>query len=419
MNDVAMVAGPGGVASPETRHGQPQRQRSGALVIGPVSRTVLDGIATVSSRIELPTTAHDLWFRAPSDAATTNTVDPFLIACLPTAMALRLPVVVQAGTVSRQLMANLPAVQAILRHWHRDLTSVDITAAASEAKAAGQGLATFFSGGVDSFYTTLKHRERLSSLVLVHGFDIALENTILRERVRGNLMRAAASLGLRLIEVETNQRTLTDPFVSWPLIQFGPALASVGVLLAGAAREVLIPASESYAHLDPCGSHPLLDPLWSTEAVAIRHDGAEATRNEKIAFIGRTPAVLSSLRVCWENRDNAYNCGRCEKCLRTMIALEAAGLLSQCQTFDVPLTAANVRRMSIPMDLMYHHVEENLRALRSAGRDGRLVRALEHAVARYQAASIASRLGRLGVSRWPLVVWSLGRAAVARLSRRR
>jgi hypothetical protein len=387
-------------------------------VIGPIRRTQLDGVATVSSRIDLPSGGDELWFRAPSDATTSVSADSFLIACLPTAMALRLPVVVQGGVVSSRLVQGLSVVQQILCKWNREFAPVEIIASVSESSAAGHGLAAFFSGGVDSFYTVLKHRERLSSLVLVHGFDMALENAALREHVRGVLGHCAATMGLRLIEVETNQRALTDRFVSWPLTQFGPALASVAVLLSAVSNEVLIPASESYAHLDPCGSHPLLDPLWSTEAVVIRHDGAEASRNEKIASIGRTPAVLSSLRVCWENPDNAYNCGRCEKCLRTMIALEAVGLLKQCTAFDVPLTTAAVRRMSIPLDLMYYHVEENLQVLRSTGQHQALVRALEHAVSRYEAATIARRLAKLGVLRWPLVAEAFGRACAARVRRR-
>ncbi len=42
------------------------------------------------------------------------------------------------------------------------------------------GIACFFSGGVDSFYTLLKHREEITHIIFVHGFDIALEDHSLR-----------------------------------------------------------------------------------------------------------------------------------------------------------------------------------------------------------------------------------------------
>jgi hypothetical protein len=396
-----------------------QPRPSRRMVIGSIGRTESGGMATVAGRIDLPEGGHDMWFRAPAPAIPSASADPFLIACLPVAMSLGLPVVIENGAVSRQLMARLETAQQILRSWNHGFSVVPVSAPVHEFPARAAGSAAFFSGGVDSFYTALRHRDRLSSLVLIHGFDMALENVPLRDRVRAVLAPCVASLGLSLVEVETNQRAFTDRFVSWPLTQFGPALASVGVLLSGLAHEVLIPASESYAHPDPCGSHPLLDPLWSTEAVTICHDGADATRNEKIASIGRSPGVLSALRVCWENPDDAYNCGRCEKCLRTMISLEAVGLLKDCSVFDAGLTTAAVRRMSIPLDLMFYHVEENLRVLKTTGTHAELVHALEHAVARYQAASIAKRLGALGLRRWPLVAWALGKGAVARARRGR
>lgn len=50
------------------------------------------------------------------------------------------------------------------------------------------------------------------------------------------------------------------------------------------------------------------------------------------------PKARAFLRVCWQNPDNAYNCCRCEKCIRTMLALEALGGLDQCPTFPLPLT---------------------------------------------------------------------------------
>jgi len=41
---------------------------------------------------------------------------------------------------------------------------------------------------------------------------------------------------------------------------------------------------------------------------------------------------MDTLRVCWENRGGRYNCGTCEKCLRTMAELYLAGALERCRT---------------------------------------------------------------------------------------
>src|SRR5574337_867736 len=51
------------------------------------------------------------------------------------------------------------------------------------ALPTGRKVAVFFSGGLDSFYTLLKRRNEIDSLVFIHGFDIPLENVALREQV--------------------------------------------------------------------------------------------------------------------------------------------------------------------------------------------------------------------------------------------
>src|SRR5207237_184203 len=179
------------------------------------------------------------------------------------------------------------------------------------------------SGGLDSFYTLLKHREEITHLILVHGFDMELRAVRRREQVANVLKRAAADLGKPLIEVETNLRAFADRYVGWSEHYFGSALASVALLLSGVLGKVYVGASftEEVSVPMPWGSHPHLDPLWSTEATKIVFDGMECGRPAKAARIADSEVALHSLRVCWESPDGTYNCGRCEKCLRTMVNL--------------------------------------------------------------------------------------------------
>jgi hypothetical protein len=78
----------------------------------------------------------------------------------------------------------------------------------------------------------------------------------------------------------------------------GAALASVGLLFQHLFHKVLIPATFSYSDLPPWGSHPLLDPLWSTEVTDFEHDGAEAMRVDKAAYVSRHETAMTWLRVC-------------------------------------------------------------------------------------------------------------------------
>ncbi|MGI8756518.1 MAG: hypothetical protein ACR2MB_11780, partial [Acidimicrobiales bacterium] len=45
------------------------------------------------------------------------------------------------------------------------------------------------------------------------------------------------------------------------------------------------------------------------------------------------PLVHRHLRVCWRNVDGLTNCGRCEKCVRTMVMFAGADQLQHCATF--------------------------------------------------------------------------------------
>lgn len=266
--------------------------------------------------------------------------DAFLPATLMPAMARREPLVLDEP-VSPRLVGAVSTIQDILNAWVRhtevergerpawERVQVDARSRpAGSVAAGGRGAACFFTGGVDSFYTALKRRDELSALVYVHGFDVALEATELRARVADGVRAAAEGLGLPLLEVETDVRTASDGWLFWEDFH-GAALASVALLLARRFSSVFVPATNSYAHLGPLGSHPLLDPLWSTEEVEIVHDGCEATRREKIVALAGCEPAHRWLRVCWENRDGAYNCGRCEKCLRTGMELRLVGLADE------------------------------------------------------------------------------------------
>jgi hypothetical protein len=387
--------------------------RVAPIVIRAPEQHTSEGRTTVIARLEVLGKGQDLWFRGPQGLLRAEGADAFVITCLPTAMKLGAQMVVE-DAVSPKLLASLDTVQDILCKWHPGFRRVAIQAQPPKPRPApaADRVAAFFSGGVDSFYTALKHRETLAALVLVHGFDMALEKVELRSRVSEALREAASALGKPLLEIETNSRTITDPHADWLYQQFGPALAGVAMLLDGFDR-VLVPSGKSYANLDVVASHPLLDPLWSTEYRALLHDGCERDRPEKVAAISDSPAVWRWLRVCWRNPGDTYNCGRCEKCIRTMLNLQAAGVLERCSAFDAELTPARVVAVEIPNQLVAYNYEQALRALRTAGSRPDLTRALEQTLARNRLKRVVAALGEL-----PALLPALVARSVQRLTRR-
>jgi hypothetical protein len=73
------------------------------------------------------------------------------------------------------------------------------------------------------------------------------------------------------------------------------------------------------------GSNPVTDPLWGMPSVEFVYDGGNYDRIGKISRIARSRECHERLRVCWRNEPGLMNCGKCEKCLRTIITFLAVG----------------------------------------------------------------------------------------------
>lgn len=332
-----------------------------------------------SLRVSFAATGED--FGAEMDPLLPLTLLPAMV----TGSSLRLP-----GKVSPKLVSSLPKIQDLLCLWGEEHWDAKFRRVPVEVKVQGElaeqqrasGVACFFSGGVDSFYTLLKHLGEVTHIIFVHGFDITLKNQSLRARASHAAREVARELGKTLIEVETNLRSFSDPLINWDRYH-GAALASVGLLFQHLFGRVLIPSSFTYADLFPWGTHPLLDPLWSTELTQFEHDGCEATRIDKVTYISDNETAMKWLRVCWVNPSDAYNCGRCAKCRLTMVNLLVAGALERCKTLPDTLKAGPtgvVARMNPQDPAATAFARQNIQALGRLGGAPELARALAQAM---------------------------------------
>ena len=73
---------------------------------------------------------------------------------------------------------------------------------------------------------------------------------------------------------------------------------------------------------------------FSTRALKLYSEGAALTRYEKMKDLLQFPYARKYLHVCCQ--DEGGNCGKCFKCKRTMVALDALGILDEfSDVFDV------------------------------------------------------------------------------------
>jgi hypothetical protein len=277
--------------------------------------------------------------------------------------------------VSPRLAASIQTIVDIYIGWVPTLRRPNIRCETAPTASSLGHRGLFFSCGVDSFHTLMKN-DSVSHLIFISGFDVRLGNPTLLETIMGHAAKVAAEAGRTLVVVESNARQLLEPLLAWKF-SHGPALASAALAVGGLLGTCLIPSSHAYDELIPWGSHPLLDPLWSTEALEFEHYGCAAHRVDKIRAIADWPLALSHLRVCWPDWTQDYNCGRCEKCVRTMLALHAAGALDRAATFPNGLNAGLLREVSlINGDSSIHFMQELVSKLGMTPRDAELKRGI-------------------------------------------
>lgn len=294
-----------------------------------------------------------LWYRAPKSQALASPGDAFVVAALLPAMATGEKLEVEpALAVSPRLLRNLILFQDVYHRWNPALRIVPVEASARPAVRLHEGTLLFFSGGVDSMFTFLKRWDEIEQVAYIKSFDFPVADADFRTAQARN-SSFVRDRGRSIVPIETNANDFGYHHNLSVHLFFGSLLASVAHLLG--YRRALISAPTSYGKLAPLGSHPLTDPLWSSEAVEIVHEGAEARRIDKIVRLAQDPEALAHLQVC--ARGIARNCGECHKCVRTMTPLAVLGVSTPAFP---PLPAlSKIRRMRIKKESESIFVREN------------------------------------------------------------
>lgn len=83
-----------------------------------------------------------------------------------------------------------------------------------------------------------------------------------------------------------------------------------------------------------CGSYEMLSlPLFSTHNLRIYSEGEGLSRMDKLKKVVKYTPSYKYLNVCLASE---YNCGKCEKCIRTLLGIDALGELDRYKdVFDI------------------------------------------------------------------------------------
>jgi hypothetical protein len=317
-------------------------------------------------------------------------MDPFVFAVIFLAMQEHSDLRIR-GPMTRSAMRNLLEFQGIWSSWkpgvYRSVqllpdSVIDVARNHSTPRAMAA-----FSGGTDSVFTVLSHAGPakpagalpLTDLLLVHGFDIGVDDfdslATLRERSRSFV----EGLGLHFRTIRTNLKR--DSGQRWE-DSYATQLAACLHQYAPEFTYALLGSSEPYASLFlPWGSNPLTDPLLSSDRMQLMLDGCRFSRTEKIATLSTHPQAVAGLSVCWEGA-SGRNCGHCEKCIRTQLNFLAAGH-DKPACFDAPLELKAVRTMPLRNHPQYHELVSLRDYARAHGRSGQWLGAVDRRIVRY------------------------------------
>ncbi|MFO7715016.1 hypothetical protein [Desulfosarcina sp.] len=288
--------------------------------------------------------------------------------------------------VCPRLKEGLETVMALMHHW----TGGTFQPLAIDAPLTQTALQTskkrhaaiFLSGGMDSLAALKRIKDSYApthpgypkDALLVHGFDIG--GVIERgakypvfERARAAMTPVAEDTGLTLIPIYTNIRHLCDNRDLWLNQFFGAVLAAAVHAFSPRINLAWLASSYDIPHLHPCGSHPLLDPEYGSTDLQIRHRDVGLSRMEKLKIVAGWDVAFQNFRVCLANLPDKLNCGRCEKCVRTMLELEALDLLHKTRAFEADkVDPAWLDAFSITIRVREPFYKELIEPLRRRGR---------------------------------------------------
>ena len=315
-----------------------------------------DGLSRVVATVvweDVNGVSRDIYFETIDEFKDDLAINPdaFLVgSCLPAMYAGEKRIKIE-GEICPILQKGIITNMQTFRRWYGwrykpvaiEAKKKEIKAYSSQNKRAG----LFLSGGVDSTFSLrtnrlsfpLNHPLSIKDCFLIHGFDISYDShskmkTNIFDRAFKNALEIAQDAKVNLIPVTTNVRHLNSDVKFWEKWFHGAALSSVAHCFSSRISMIYIASSHSALNLEPWGSHPYLDPNYSSTDLKIIHDKLCA-RIDKIKIIADWDIALQKLRVCTQNHDELLNCGKCVMCIKTMVMLLTIGKLKNAEAFSV------------------------------------------------------------------------------------
>lgn len=378
-------------------------ERLRAEVVGDRRRVVADVVWEAADR-----SPQHLYFEAarPVGDDLEPAAEAFVLACLPFAVWLGEPRIRVDGTLCPRLRDGLAAAMALYARWYPRCRPVAIEPMGGYMPPRPRHpprTAVFLSGGVDALaalrrnrldYPRAHPRSIAEALLLfgVNDFEMTPsgpveERLTMFEEIRERLEGVAIAEGFTLVPVSTTARLLAPDYTAWTNVGFGAATVAVAHALRRRFTTVVFASDGAGVDPLPAGSHPILDQHFATAAVDVEHVQAATSRLDKLRLLADWPIAMAVMQPCHRVRvlpRGRVNCGRCEKCVRTMLGLAAIGKLANAPAFaGHELSAEVVAAIPVHSAAKAELLADLVRPLDAAGRHD-LARAVRRRLRRWR-----------------------------------
>jgi len=204
-----------------------------------------------------------------------------------------------------------------------------------------------FSGGMDAYTTLIRHHQENLDLVTILGADIEIADTSQWHRCLNHIKTEPFSGRLPHLTITANLRTFYNDNVEaflvfgwWGKVQHGPGLLGLLAPLSFIRQASLAYIASSYNVPMIWGSTQSNDEKIKWGSLRVLHDAADLSRQAKaeviVAFCHQRQEPIQ-LRVCYSEVTRDGNCGRCEKCYRSIMNLIVSG--ADPRPFGFPFTS--------------------------------------------------------------------------------
>lgn len=270
----------------------------------------------------------------------------FLIGCVLPAWRIGERRVKVEGSLCPVLCHNISVALATLKSWYPKqlgpAPEIEPSRGFRAFSPRHQEAVSLLSCGIDSLATLRWNKLHLPSdhpasikgtILIAHDNYPEPSAEELNKHTGGRLVVAseiAADAGVDPIPVRTNIWWLVNDGYFYDEKWLGAVLSSIACYFSRRFHKAYIASGRV---LGPYGSHPMLDPYYSSAHFQIEHHGTHMSRLEKTALVAEWHTGLHNIRVCQNNNSGTSNCGTCGKCIETMTALVALDKLKECRSF--------------------------------------------------------------------------------------